>query len=101
MLEVNIRIRKEFANYNFDDGKSMECEGIRVMLAPKIEKFFILKNLTTGNCSNYDLLGYCNPNLCQWFSNVPVGSEIVLTQPNIQSGVITDIYKNQEDNKLD
>lgn len=80
MFDAKIKIRKEYVNFTDNAGKTVEMQGIRVILGPKIEKFFTLENISFGSNSNYELLGYTNPNLCQWYSNVPVGTEMVLTE---------------------
>lgn len=97
MFEVYLRVRKEYVKYNFDDGTSTEGQGIRIIIAPRIEKFIMLENLTTGKKSNLELVEFCNPNLAQWYHNVPVGSELELIEGSQKVEVkssITDIYKN-------
>ena len=107
MFNATIRIRKEYAKYNFDNGDVVEVEGIRVILSPKIEKFIQLRNLTSGTKSNLELLEYCNPSLAQWFHNVSVGCEMVLKETASkkievsESNSIKEIYSNSEtDNSL-
>lgn len=86
-----------------EDGNTTEVQGIRIVLGPKIEKFITMENLISGRKSNYELLGYVNPNLCQWYSNSPVGSELVLVEQGSPEAVpvrkktsITEIYNNAE-----
>lgn len=103
MFNVSIRLRKEYMN--FDDnktGKSLEMQGIRVILGPKVEKFVIMENITNGTKSNLELLGYTNPNLVQWYMNSSTGSEITLREvakksiPVKESESIREIYSNSE-----
>lgn len=99
MLEVFMRVRKEYVKYNFDDGSTTEGQGIRIILAPRIEKFIMLENLTTGKKSNLELVEFCNPNLAQWYHNSPVGSELELVENGQKvevKGSITDIYSKSE-----
>lgn len=101
-MEVYARIRKEYVKYSFEDGTTTEGQGIRIILAPKIEKFIMLENLTTGKKSNLELVEFCNPNLAQWYHNVPVGTEMELVEyaQKIEvKGSITDIY-NKSENQL-
>lgn len=98
MFNAKIKVRKEYVNYNFDDGKSLEGQGIKIIVAPKIEKFIMLENITTGNKSNLELIELCNPNLAQWYHNSPVGQEMDLIEhaEKIQvKSSITDVYKEQ------
>ena len=37
-------------------GNTVEMQGIRVILGPKVEKFFIMENITQGTKSNLELL---------------------------------------------
>lgn len=104
MFNASIKLVKEYMKFTDEDGNTTEVQGIRVVLGPKIEKFITMENLQTGRRSNYELLGYVNPNLCQWYSNVPVGSELVLCEQGMPQDVpvrkktsITEIYKNAED----
>lgn len=90
MANVYIRIRKEYNKYNFDNGDSVEVQGIRVILAPKIEKFIPLENLTKGNKSNFELLEYCNPDLAHWYHNSPVGTEMSLIENYKKSIPVSD-----------
>lgn len=103
MFNASIKIRKEYQKYNFDNGDSMEVQGVRICIAPKVDKFIILENLTNGKKSNLELCEYCNPNFAQWYHNSPVGMEMILketvTQPisvSDRSSEIKDIYSNQE-----
>ena len=95
MFDASIRIRKEYVKYNFDNGDSMEGQGIRIIIAPKIEKFILLENLTSGKKSNLELVEYCNPNLAQWYHNSPVGTELVLKEVVTNKIEVKDIYSNQ------
>ena len=90
MYNASIRIRKEYNKYNFDNGDSVEVQGIRIILAPKIEKFIPLENLTKGNKSNLELLEYCNPDLAQWYHNVSVGTDILLIETHKKSIPVSD-----------
>ena len=101
MFNASIHIRKEYNKYNFDNGDSVEVQGIRVILSPKIEKFIPLENITKGNKSNLELLEYCNPNLAQWYHNSPVGTDMILIEQykksipvSDESSGITEIYTN-------
>lgn len=105
MFDVSIKIRKEYQKYNFDDGNTMEVQGVRVCFAPKVEKFFILENLTNGNKSNLELCEYCNPNFAQWYHNSSVGAELTLKEYHSETkyipvsdkdGGITEIYSKSE-----
>lgn len=102
MFNAQIKLRKEYNKYSFDNGDVMEVQGIRVCLAPKVEKFFILENITSGKKSNLELMEYCNPNLAQWYHNSPVGTELSLIEQvehvpvNHRATGIKDIYENQE-----
>lgn len=105
MFDAMIKIRKEYQKFNFDNGDIMEVQGIRLCLAPKVEKFVILENITRGSKSNLELLEYCNPNLAQWYHNVSVGSELTLKEYHSETkhipvsdkdGGITEIYSNSE-----
>lgn len=96
MFDASVRIRKEFVKYNFDNGDVMEGNGIRIIIAPKIEKFILLENLTSGKKSNLELVEYCNPNLAQWYHNSPVGSELTLKEVSTKKVEIRDIYTNTE-----
>lgn len=103
MFNASIKLVKEYMKFTDEDGNTTEVQGIRVVLGPKIEKFITMENLQTGRRSNYELLGYVNPNLCQWYSNVSVGSELVLEEQGTPQEVpvrkktsITEIYKNAE-----
>lgn len=98
-MEVYARIRKEYVKYSFEDGTTTEGQGIRIILAPKIEKFIMLENLTTGKKSNLELVEFCNPNLAQWYHNVQVGTEMELVEYAQKIKVnnsITDIYTKSE-----
>lgn len=81
MFNVEIKMRKEFMNFqDRNTGKDVEMQGIRVILGPKVEKFFVLENLTMGSKSNLELLGYTNPNIIQWYMNSSAGAEITLRE---------------------
>lgn len=81
MFNVEIKLRKEFMNFqDRQTGKDVEMQGIRIVLGPKVEKFIVLENLTLGNKSNLELLGYTNPNIVQWYMNSGAGSEITLRE---------------------
>lgn len=81
MFNVEIRLRKEYMSFeDTKTGKTVEMQGIRVILGPKVEKFFTIENITLGTKSNLELLGYTNPNIVQWYCNSAVGSEITLKE---------------------
>ncbi len=81
MFNVEIKLRKEFMQFNDrQTDKEIEMQGIRVILGPKVEKFIVMENLTLGNKSNLELLGYTNPNLVQWYMNSSAGAEITLKE---------------------
>lgn len=81
MFNVEIRLRKEYMSFaDNKSGNTVEMQGIRVILGPKVEKFFIMENITQGTKSNLELLGYTNPNIVQWYSNSSVGAEITLRE---------------------
>ena len=103
MFNAEIKLVKEYMKFTDDAGDTTEVQGIRIVLAPKIEKFITMENLVTGRKSNLELLGYVNPNLCQWYMNSPAGSEMVLLEKGCIEHVpvrketgITEIYKNSE-----
>lgn len=81
MFNVEIRLRKEYMSFaDNKSGNTVEMQGIRVILGPKVEKFFIMENITQGTKSNLELLGYTNPNIVQWYMNSSVGAEITLRE---------------------
>lgn len=81
MFNVEIRLRKEYMSFaDNKSGNTVEMQGIRVILGPKVEKFFIMENLTQGTKSNLELLGYTNPNIVQWYMNSATGAEIYLRE---------------------
>lgn len=81
MFNVEIRLRKEYMSFaDNKTGNTVEMQGIRVILGPKVEKFFIMENITNGTNSNLDLLGYTNPNIVQWYINSNTGAEITLRE---------------------
>lgn len=103
MFNASIKLVKEYMKFTDEDGNTTEVQGIRIVLGPKIEKFITMENLISGRKSNYELLGYVNPNLCQWYTNVPVGTELVLVEQGTPEAVpvrkktsITEIYNNAE-----
>lgn len=103
MFNVQLRLRKEYMSFQDNKtGNPVEMQGIRVILGPKVEKFFIMENLTQGTNSNLELLGYTNPNIVQWYMNSNVGSEITLREvakksiPVKESESIREIYSNSE-----
>lgn len=102
MFNATIKIRKEYQKYNFDNGDTMEVQGVRVCIAPKVDKFIILENLTNGKRSNLELCEYCNPNFAQWYHNSPVGAELVLKETDTKhisvSDKVSEIYTNTENN---
>lgn len=98
MFNAEIRLRKEYMSFDDQTGKPVEMQGIRITLGPKVEKFITLENLTTGRNSNFELLGYTNPNLAQWYANVPVGTEMTLKEYVEQKTAgISDVYDNSEE----
>lgn len=103
MFNAEIKLVKEYMKFTDDAGDTTEVQGIRIVLGPKIEKFITMENLATGRKSNLELLGYVNPNLCQWYMNSPVGSEMNMLEngciervPVRKESGITEIYKNSE-----
>ena len=103
MFNVSLRLRKEYMSFSDNKtGNTIEMQGIRVILGPKVEKFFIMENITQGTKSNLELLGFTNPNIVQWYMNSSVGSEIMLREvakksiPVQGSESIRDIYSNSE-----
>lgn len=81
MFNVEVKLRKEFMQFNDrQTDKEIEMQGIRIILGPKVEKFVVMENLTLGNKSNLELLGYTNPNLVQWYMNSAAGAEITLRE---------------------
>lgn len=103
MFNAEIKLVKEYMKFTDDAGDTTEVQGIRVILGPKLEKFISMENLISGRKSNLELLGFVNPNLCQWYMNSPAGSEIVLLEKGSSENVpinrktsITEIYNNAE-----
>lgn len=103
MFNVRIKLVKEYMKFTDDSGNTTEVQGIRIVLGPKIEKFITMQNLATGKSSNFELLGFVNPNLAQWYSDVPVGTELYLIEQGQPSAVpangkpsISEIYSNSE-----
>lgn len=98
MLNVEIKLRKEYMNFPDQNGQNIEMQGIRIILGPKVEKFITLENITTGRNSNFELLDYTNPNLAQWYANVSTGAEMVLKEfaEPVETG-IGEIYDNSEE----
>lgn len=99
MFNSTITLRKEYMKFTTEKNETVENQGIRVILGPKVEKFFTLENITLGSKSNLELLGYTNPNLVQWYMNSPVGSEIILKEispENSKKINIKEIYSNSE-----
>lgn len=80
MFNVNIKLRKEVMQFTTKEGEDVKLGGVRVILGPKVEKFFSLENLTNGTKSNLELLGYTNPNLVQFYYNSNAGAEIDLVE---------------------
>lgn len=92
MFNVQIKLRKEFMQFNDrNTGNEIEMQGIRVILGPKVEKFFVMENLTLGNKSNLELLGYTNPNIVQWYMNSGAGSEITLKELEPEHGDLSEL----------
>lgn len=99
MFNASIVIRKEYMKFTTDKNETVENQGIRVILGPKVEKFFTLENISMGTKSSLELLGYTNPNLVQWYFNSPVGSELTLKEiapENSKKINIKEIYSNSE-----
>lgn len=104
MFNVHIKLRKEVMQFTTKDGEDVKLSGIRVILGPKIEKFFSLENLTNGSKSNVELLGYTNPNLVQFYYNSNAGAEIELVEtvsnrkqiPVMEEPSIREIYTKPE-----
>lgn len=93
MFNVEVRLRKEYMAFaDNKTGKELEMQGIRVILGPKVEKFFIMENITQGQRGNLELLGYTNPNLVQWYSNSNAGTEITLKELEKPHGDLQEIY---------
>ena len=98
MYNAEIRLRKEYMSFDDQNGKPVEMQGIRVILGAKVEKFITLENLGTGRNSNFELLGYTNPDLAQWYANVPVGTEMILREYVEQKTAgISEVYDNSEE----
>ena len=98
MYNAEIRIRKEYMSFDDQNGKPVEMQGIRIILGAKVEKFITLENLGTGRNSNFELLGYTNPDLAQWYANVPVGTEMTLKEyaEPVKTG-IGEVYDDSEE----
>lgn len=103
MFNVQLRLRKEYMSFQDEKtGNTIEMQGIRVILGPKVEKFLVMENLTHGTKSNLELLGYTNPNIVQWYMNSNTGAEITLREvakksiPVQGSESISEIYSNSE-----
>lgn len=102
IFNVHIKAVKEYLHFTSEQGEEVKMQGVRVILGPKLEKFFMLENLSTGSSSNLDLLAYTNPNLVQWYMNSPVGAILDLKEfeeNRVKIPVkdsITDIYTNAE-----
>lgn len=100
MQPATIQLIKEVMSFKNDNGDSVQLSGIRVVLGPKIEKFFMLEDLANGRKSNLDLLGYTNPDLAQWYCNAGAGSVMYLNEvPAIKekSGSLQGIYSRQNE----
>ena len=80
MFNVRIKLRKEVMQFVNKQDEEVKLSGIRVILGPRIEKFFALENLSNGTKSNLELLGYTNPNLVQFYCNSNAGAEIDLVE---------------------
>lgn len=101
MFNVEIRLRKEYMQFaDNKTGKDLEMQGIRVILGPKVEKFFIMENLTQGNKSNLELLSYTNPNIVQWYMNSSAGAEITLRELAPKSVDLSEIGYSDEPKKI-
>lgn len=100
MQPATIQLIKEVMSFKNDNGEDVKISGIRVVLAPKIEKFFMLEDLVSGRKSNLDLLGYTNPDLAQWYCNVGAGSVMLLNEVSAikeKSGGLQGIYSKQNE----
>lgn len=101
MFNVEIRLRKEYMSFtDGKTGKDVEMQGIRVILGPKVEKFFTMENLTLGVKSNLELLGYTNPNIIQWYMNSNVGNEITLRELEPKNNFDDLGYKKEDSHKI-
>lgn len=99
MFNVEIKMRKEYMSFaDNKSGNTVEMQGIRVILGPKVEKFFIMENITQGTKSNLELLGYTNPNIVQWYMNSSVGSEIILREVEPDHADLSDLGYSPEPN---
>lgn len=104
MFNVHIKLRKEVMQFVNKQGEDVKLSGIRVILGPRIEKFFALENLSNGTKSNLELLGYTNPNLVQFYYNSNAGAEMTLIEtvdrkksiPVKEDLSIKEIYTNSE-----
>ena len=103
MFNVEIRLRKEYMSFaDNKSGNTVEMQGIRAILGPKVEKFFIMENITQGTKSNLELLGYTNPNIVQWYMNSAVGSEITLREVEPETANLSDLgYKPENSHKIE
>lgn len=104
MFNVHIKLRKEVMQFVNKQGEDVKLSGIRVILGPRIEKFFALENLSNGTKSNLELLGYTNPNLVQFYYNSNAGADMDLVEtivgkksiPVKEDLSIKEIYTNSE-----
>ena len=103
MFNVEIRLRKEYMSFaDNKSGNTVEMQGIRVILGPKVEKFFIMENITQGTKSNLELLGYTNPNIVQWYMNSGVGAEITLLEIEPEHADLSELgYKPDNSRKIE
>lgn len=103
MFNVEIRLRKEYMSFaDNKSGNTVEMQGIRVILGPKVEKFFIMENITQGTKSNLELLGYTNPNIVQWYMNSGVGAEITLREIEPEYADLSELgYKPDNSRKIE
>lgn len=100
MQPANIQLIKEVMSFKNEKDEEVKLSGIRVVLGPKIEKFFMLEDLVSGRKSNLDLLGYTNPDLAQWYCNVSAGSVMYLNEISAikeKSGSLQGIYSKQNE----
>lgn len=101
MQPSTIKLIKEVMQFKSDSNEDVKLSGIRIILAPKVEKFIMLEDLVSGRRSNLDLLGYTNPDLAQWYCNHSSGSIMYLDEsPAIKqskSGSLAGIYSKQNE----
>lgn len=98
---IQIKIRKEIMQLNFDDNKDTTIGGVRVILGPKLEKFISLENLTTGRKSNLELLQYVNSDLYTWYITRDNGAELLLSSSEQKKITVKEIYSGtNEENEL-